>query len=244
MSTTSQSFSVSGPSDSESPLHLLARVAAESRRLDSPLDLPVDASISPKIFPILRSSKRVSERRDASLSPSESESTTSRSLSPTPTLVERSDLCPISSKARKSCHRSPKVTEAQKSARAAAEPRRKQILARALRIKTVENSPVNEQQLRVLRMVFDEITKYPKDSFIAILSCIIHRSYGQTKNWFSNERCKNKSGESIDWCNNLGEKIRLRPMAIQLREEWSDEVFEEFVMVYNYTSTKRIHWVD
>jgi len=171
-------------------------------------------------------------------------------MSPTPTLVERNDpghsksSSTLAWKLRKACHRSPKLTEAQKSARAAAEPRRKEILARALRIKTVENSPVNEQQLRVLRMVFDEITKYPRDSWIAILAVIIGRSFAQVKHWFSNERQKNKSGETVDWYNDLGEKIRVRPMCVELCDEFSDEFFEDVVMVFNFTSTRRLHWVE
>ncbi|KAJ3803422.1 hypothetical protein GGU11DRAFT_6009 [Lentinula aff. detonsa] len=251
MSTTPQSFSDFSPSDVQSPLHLnplelLAHVAADSQRLDIPLTIPDTNPNALELRTPVRSSKRRGARRSTSLSPSDSDSTASSrsSMSPTPTLVDRSDGSPVSWKARKACHRSPKVTEAQKCARVAKEPRRKEVLARALRIKTVENSPVNEQQYRVLRMVYDEITKYPKDNWIAIVAVVIHRSFAQVKHWFSNERQKNKSGETIDWHNELGEKIRVRPMAIELCEQWSDEFFENVVMVYNFKSFKLLHWVE
>jgi len=246
---SSQSFPpLSRPSDDENPLQLLACVAAEARPLDTPFTLVVSTS-SPSTP--ARSFSRLSGRtRYASLSPSDSSSASSRSsMSPTPTLVDRSDASsagsPVSSwKDRKACHRSPKVSEAQKCARAAKEPRRKEVLARALLIKTVENSPVNEQQLRVLRMVYDEITKYPKDHWIAIIAVVIHRSFAQVKHWFSNERQKNKSGETIDWINEVGEKLRVRPLAVELCENWSDEFFEDVVMVYNFKAHRLLHWVD
>ncbi|KAJ3886715.1 hypothetical protein GG344DRAFT_81445 [Lentinula edodes] len=252
MSSTPQSFLATlSPSDAENihqlnPLELLAQVAADSQRLDTPLTTYTPNATPHEPRTPARSSKRLSSRRSASLTPSDSDSSTASrcSMSPTPTLVDRSDGSPVSWKARKTCHRSPKVTEAQKCARAAKEPRRKEVLARALRIRTVENSPVNEQQFRVLRMVYDEITKYPKDHWIAIVAVIIHRSFAQVKHWFSNERQKNKSGETMDWHNELGEKIRVRPMAIELCEQWSDEFFENVVMVYNFKSLKLLHWVE
>ncbi|KAJ3771436.1 hypothetical protein FB446DRAFT_690793 [Lentinula raphanica] len=250
MSMSPLSFSATSPSDVQSPPHLnplelLAYVAADSQRLDTPLTPEDNKPNVPELRTPARTSQRLSGRRSTSLSPSDSDSSRSSrcSMSPTPTLVDRGDGSPISWKAKKACHRSPKVTEAQKCARAAKEPRRKEFLARALRIKTVENSPVNEQQYRVLRMVYDEITKYPKDHWIAIIAVIIQRSFAQVKHWFSNERQKNKAGETMDWHNELGEKIRIRPMAIELCEQWSDEFFENVVMVYNFKSLKSLHWV-
>ena len=60
-------------------------------------------------------------------------------------------------------------------AKAAKEPRRREVYARSIRIKTTENSPVNDRQLRVLRMVYDEITKYPRDHWIALIAVVINR---------------------------------------------------------------------
>jgi hypothetical protein len=91
-------------------------------------------------------------------------------------------------------------------------------------------------------MVYDEITKYPKDSWVAIIAVIIHRSFAQVKHWFSNERQKNKSGDTVDCFNDLGEKIRVRPMV--LHEQWTDEFFESVVMIYNFKSHRSLHWVE
>jgi len=252
MSTTQSFPPFNGPRDTENPLELLARVAAEAQPLATPLSLGF--SNDPTTSVGLCSSIRLGgARRYGSPSPSESSDSTASSrssMSPTPTLVDRSDAgstssSPVSSwKVRKACHRSPKISEAQKCARAAKEPRRKEVLGRALLIKTVENSPVNDQQLRVLRMVYDEITKYPKDHWIAILAVVIHRSFAQVKHWFSNERQKNKSGDTIDCINELGEKLRVRPLAVKLCETWSDEFFEDVVMVHNFKSHRLLHWVD
>lgn len=53
--------------------------------------------------------------------------------------------------------------------------RQKENLARAMRIKSLENSPVNDRQLRVLRMVYDEITMYPSEPWMALLAIALHR---------------------------------------------------------------------
>jgi IS4 transposase len=44
--------------------------------------------------------------------------------------------------------------------------RRKELMDKANRIKSLENSPVNERQLSVLRMIYDEITMYPCESWM------------------------------------------------------------------------------
>lgn len=54
------------------------------------------------------------------------------------------------------------------------------------------------------------------------------------KNWFSNERQKNRSGKVIPVETGDGDKVRLRPLAIQAFQEWSDKLFEEVVMIHNY----------
>jgi hypothetical protein len=53
--------------------------------------------------------------------------------------------------------------------------RQKENLARATRIKSLENSPVNDRQLSVLRMVYDEITMYPSEPWMALLAIALHR---------------------------------------------------------------------
>lgn len=67
------------------------------------------------------------------------------------------------------------------------------------------------------------------------------RSLKQVKNWFSNERQKNKEGrvERLDTLE--GDKVKFRPLAVDIQErwpgcpaQWSDEFFEEVVMIYDY----------
>lgn len=55
------------------------------------------------------------------------------------------------------------------------EQKRKTMLEKAKKINSLDNSPANDRQLHVLRMVYDEITMYPSESWIAILAIIIHR---------------------------------------------------------------------
>ncbi|KAL0578604.1 hypothetical protein V5O48_003395 [Marasmius crinis-equi] len=143
---------------------------------------------------------------------------------------------------RKACHKSPKPTYHQKRAKAAVQPHRQEIVNRASKIKTVENSPANPRQLRVLRMVYDEITNYPKEHWMALIAIVIHRSFNQVKHWFSNERQKNKGGDCIPWKTNLGENIRIRPLARDLSSEWSDELFEATLMVFHFRLIKLLRW--
>jgi len=112
--------------------------------------------------------------------------------------------------------------------------RRKRLMDKANKIKSLENSPVNERQLSVLRMIYDEITMYPCESWMVLVAIIIHRAYKQVKNWFSNERQKNRYGDSIPTETEEGDKVRLRPSALAMPAEWSDAFFEEVVMIYNY----------
>lgn len=63
----------------------------------------------------------------------------------------------------------------QRAIKGGLQARQKESLARAKRIKSLENSPVNDRQLRVLRMVYDEITMYPTEAWIALLAIALHR---------------------------------------------------------------------
>lgn len=46
---------------------------------------------------------------------------------------------------------------------------------KAKSISSLDNSPANDRQLLVLRMVYDEITMYPSDAWMAIIAMIIRR---------------------------------------------------------------------
>ncbi|KAF8898914.1 hypothetical protein BD779DRAFT_47089 [Infundibulicybe gibba] len=121
------------------------------------------------------------------------------------------------------------------SSKLAMQAKRKQLMDKAVRIQTVDNSPANEQQLLVLRMVYDEITMYPSEAWMVLIAIVIRRAFKQVKNWFSNERQKHPGGLSISARTELGEKIRLRPIAYQTTpDQWSDNFFENVIMVYNY----------
>jgi len=112
--------------------------------------------------------------------------------------------------------------------------RRQELLQRATKIKSLDNSPANEHQLLVLRMVFDEITMYPCESWMVLIAIIIRRAYKQVKNWFSNERQKNRSGESATFETADGDRVRLRTSALLTCQEWSDSFIEEVLMIYNF----------
>ncbi|KAF5375054.1 hypothetical protein D9758_000451 [Tetrapyrgos nigripes] len=225
--------------DSSSQNGLLTLADAAELQIQACADSPSYELLSP-----LRSSQRLSKRKLAptgepshtghSRTPSHSFSHTS--VSPTPTLVgdHTSPSKPRYSPEPKKACRSSKISAAQKSAKAAKEPRRRELYSRSLQIKSTENSPVNDRQLRVLRMVYDEITKYPKDHWIALIAVIINRSFNQVKHWFSNERQKNKAGDIVETFTDIGEKIRVRPLALQLCPAWSDEFFEDVLLVFNF----------
>lgn len=53
--------------------------------------------------------------------------------------------------------------------------RRDECMGRAMRIKSLDNSPVNDHQLHVLRMVYDQITMYPPESWMVIIAIVIRR---------------------------------------------------------------------
>ncbi|PPQ67104.1 hypothetical protein CVT25_005705 [Psilocybe cyanescens] len=134
----------------------------------------------------------------------------------------------------KSGRRAQKTTDSNLKGKVQMKKRRRELLDKAMKIKSLDNSPVNERQLLVLRMVYDEITMYPCESWMVLIAIIIHRAYKQVKNWFSNERQKNRTGESVPLETEDGDKVRLRSSALSMCQEWSDSFFEEVVMIYNY----------
>ncbi|KAJ8475271.1 hypothetical protein ONZ45_g15669 [Pleurotus djamor] len=74
-----------------------------------------------------------------------------------------------------------KLRDTQKSRQAAVlsiekKLKQQEVKERAQKIRTVENSPVNQQQLLVLRMVYDQITMYPSETWMAIIAVTIRRS--------------------------------------------------------------------
>jgi len=134
----------------------------------------------------------------------------------------------------KASRRTRKTTNSHMQGRMQMKKKRQELLDKAAKIKSLDNSPVNERQLLVLRMVYDEITMYPCESWMVLLAIVINRAYKQVKNWFSNERQKNKAGDSISIETSDGDKVRIRTTAHALCQEWSDSFLEEVVMIHNY----------
>lgn len=75
----------------------------------------------------------------------------------------------------KSGKKAQRTTDSQLKNRMQMKKRRKELLEKAMGIKSLDNSPVNERQLLVLRMVYDEITMYPCESWMVLIAIIIHR---------------------------------------------------------------------
>jgi len=147
--------------------------------------------------------------------------------------------------------RSRKTTDSSMKMRLEMKKKRRELLERANKIKSLDNSPVNERQLNVLRMVYDEITMYPPESWMVLIAIVINRcalsqlkpspsadtvsrSFKQVKNWFSNERQKNRSGDSIPFETDDGDKVRLRADLVPVCQEWSDAFFHEILMIHNF----------
>ncbi|KAF9015544.1 hypothetical protein BDQ17DRAFT_1341250 [Cyathus striatus] len=120
--------------------------------------------------------------------------------------------------------------------------KRKELMDRAIKIPSLDNSPANDRQLLVLRMVYDEITMYPSEAWMVLVAVIIRRAFKQVKNWFSNERQKNKVGEVVSIQTEDGERLRIRPEALAVCEQWSDQFFEEVVMVHNFKILRQMRW--
>jgi hypothetical protein len=155
-----------------------------------------------------------------------------------------------------------KATRSLQTAKANLKARRRECMERALRIKSLENSPVNDRQLHVLRMVYDEITMYPSEAWMVLIAIVINRyvlpaktiykdssiyalnlrAFKQVKNWFSNERQKQKVGQVVSIRTDTGEKLRLRTQALQLCQEWSDSFFEEVVMIHHFKILRWLRW--
>jgi len=140
--------------------------------------------------------------------------------------------------------RSRKSAEANLKSRTQMKVKRQELLQKATKIKSLDNSPANEHQLLVLRMVFDEITMYPCESWMVLIAIIIRRAYKQVKNWFSNERQKNRSGESDIFETADGDRVRLRTSALSTCQEWSDSFMEEVLMIYNFRLLRNSRFSD
>ncbi|TFK36873.1 hypothetical protein BDQ12DRAFT_686014 [Crucibulum laeve] len=137
---------------------------------------------------------------------------------------------------------SPKVVTPKLDSQRRIKKKREELLDKAKKIKSLDNSPVNDRQFLVLRMVYDQITMYPSEAWIVLVAIIINRSFRQVKNWFSNERQKNRVGEVVSIQSEEGDKVRVRSEALKVCAEWSDEFFEAVVMIHNFKILRNFGW--
>ena len=142
------------------PLYLLAQAASERK-------------------PASRPSSPLSESRKSSWSATTFSSETPHTVSSPPR-----SLRPLARSNRKEHNFVPYVVRTKKKGhksemdmrtRLQMKTRRKDLMDKASKIKSLDNSPVNERQLSVLRMIFDQITMYPCESWMVLVAIVIHR---------------------------------------------------------------------
>ena len=158
---------MSANTSSRNPLYLLAQVASEATpasRYSSPslesLDSPCSASSS------------CSETYISFTERPHIPCTVSRSLRPPiPSTRAEPNFVPYIVRPK----RRSRKTELDIKTRLQMKARRKELMDKANRIKSLENSPVNDRQLSVLRMIYDEITMYPCESWMVLVAIIISR---------------------------------------------------------------------
>ena len=173
-----------GNPTSRSPLHFLAHIALDisekssgagtpavepSRQIGA--SYPCSASSSPtqNVFTSLHIRCGYSDSAPADPRPLR-RSSTSNSLHTTDSSSSASSCVMKSSKKH-----TRKAMRSLQKLRADLKARRRECLERALKIKSLENSPVNDRQLLVLRMVYDEITMYPSEAWMVLIAIIINR---------------------------------------------------------------------
>ncbi|KAF8140414.1 hypothetical protein EV363DRAFT_1151834 [Boletus edulis] len=126
----------------------------------------------------------------------------------------------------------------------------RELKSRALTIPSTGKTPATVRQRMVMQMVYDEITPYPDEAWVAQLGIMIQREYHQVKNWFSNQRQKDardsRQSPQPSASSNLesslckitcdGRDMRIRASALDVcaADGWSDTFFDEVVMIHNF----------
>ncbi|XP_006453993.1 hypothetical protein AGABI2DRAFT_147361 [Agaricus bisporus var. bisporus H97] len=177
---------------------------------------------------------------DESISSASASSSSSTSSLSSSRLSDLSRNTRYNNRRKTRSHASPKQLDL--SAKKKLSEKRKEMVDKAKSISSLDNSPANDRQLLVLRMVYDEITMYPSDAWMAIIAMIIRRSFKQVKNWFSNERQKRGTGKETVVTASTGDKYRIRPITLDNCKDWSDEWFEEVVMIHHYRILCNSRW--
>jgi len=142
----------------------------------------------------------------------------------------------------------------QERARILRNARVRELKAKALSINKgrIGKEPAPEQQRQILRLVYDQITPYPDEAWIAQLALHFNCQYAKIKNWFSNSRQKDATDfralhpdEKYDLSAALcqitcdGRELRMRPSALEhcSEEDWSDAFFDEVVLINDFRLT-------
>jgi len=116
----------------------------------------------------------------------------------------------------------------------------------------IGKEPAPEHQREILRLIYDQITPYPDEAWIAQLAVHFNCRYDKIKNWFSNSRQKDASDFRAQYpegkydlsaalcqitCD--GREIRMRPSALDHcdKEDWSDSFFYEVVLINDFRLT-------
>jgi len=232
-----------GSSSSYSPLRYYDPLPSPTRSVDSQYTTPSDSSSS---HPLAERSERKALRRSSTsntlLINLKAGTITSRS----PNNIRE----PLKSTAK-----SPYLKAASKKAHDHRHRRVQALKERALKIESTGKAPATERQRLVMMMVFEEITPYPDDGWLSQVAVVINREYKQVKNWFSNQRQKDSRANRENATDAIsdysspppghlsalrkveceGRTLRLRPHALEHfpKETWSDQFFEEILMIQN-----------
>lgn len=147
--------------DSSPVMHNLSNLHLNSKLVSCPTD---PNSILKHVIP----SHTPAEESISSASASSSSSSSSSSPPSSLARMTRS-----SSRKKPRSHGSPNDIEL--SAKKKLSDKRKLMIDKAKKISSLDNSPANDRQLHVLRMVYEEITMYPSEAWMAILAMVIRR---------------------------------------------------------------------
>lgn len=162
----------------QSPLHLLAHVALGFSEKFNSAGTPVQdfpEKTGPATYPIAPSPTRSLHIPCGYSAFTHDDPKPLRRSSTSNSLHADSSSSSSGRSARISKKHTRKVARPLQTAKADLKARRRKCMERALRIKSLENSPVNDRQLHVLRMVYDEITMYPSEAWMVLIAIVINR---------------------------------------------------------------------
>lgn len=159
------------------PLQFLARVALEPHSL-STSQYPFSARVTDGVPPRWPKNTPTTLHIDCGQSattPHTSPKPLKRSSTSNSTQSSESSAATGKSSNSKPKKQTRKTSRDLQKTRAEMRMRRREYLTRAVKINTLDNSPVNDQQYALLRVVYDEITMYPSEPWMVMIALVIHR---------------------------------------------------------------------